>query len=321
MSADQSTITAGVTISVAPAVSLAATDDRYASLSISPYGDSSGARATRNNGGGIQTRQEGFIGLKVAYTGNDSIRYEIVGGSGSSIERLGARTETQVDIIKFQGVQSVQFQGQNNPTVLQSTSFINSEGTSVSQPRFRTVSGVKEFYSTAPVWGSLVVSHVQDFEEWRLSYSVDDMIYGADREHVYDTLTALRVFVRAGFSAAHVQINRTVIWPQNNVILSKPTTNTKKQEISRHGVIHRVPSPEEPDPVTGAESYVDVEEVTKVVYGIFETDKNGTPIIKRNQDGHVYNAEAFETEYFSSNPPSDSYLLDTFVRTTDVQSS
>lgn len=319
-----SQVTAGVTIDFDDSQSQE-NQRQLDALSVSVGSESSGVCLTRIVYGlipTISTVKRGIATLEIEYKGSDSITIQYLGGGSPSHEYLGAREEQKIDVIQFNGDETVPFNGDGTPTIINSTPFVNTAGNAVDRPLFRSLGDKKEFYAPQSVWGGMIISHIRHYRLYQVTYDVEDQRYGDNNAQVRDEIPPIHVFVRAGLSMANTSITRTIQWPQNNIIREKPTKNLRKTEIERAGIVWRIfPTAfahQDPpaDPRTGRTDYSDTEQATRIVYGVFEEDANGHAVVVRDIAGHVINALEIITETLHSDQPANSYRLDSFFRRT-----
>ncbi|MBF0422632.1 MAG: hypothetical protein HQL73_06540 [Magnetococcales bacterium] len=341
--------TAEVTINIEPP---AAADDgsvRLDSLSVGAGKESSGALLSRDflnfinkqapvpyppNGirkplrGQVQsviTSVPGTALLEVDYSGPNPLSMQFLGGGHPECKELGWREEQKIEVIQFNGDNALQFDGDSDPSVIESTRFVNAQGQDRGRPIFRQMGGKKEFYAQEPVWGGMIISHIRRYRLYQVSYDVDDQRYGTWLEQIRDEIPSIQVFVLAGLSMAHASISRSVQWPQNNIVRTKPTKNLRKAEIERTvEIVRSFPSPKKdmspsPDPRTGRTDYTDTERTIRIVYGVFETDADGAPVIVYDLLGNVVNALEIITENMTSAPVDNGYVLGRHTQKTTVE--
>ncbi len=299
-------------------------DGRDATLSISVL-KSSGAGLQWS--GGLQSVLEywaqGEVELRLDYDGTAKPVFTFYGGGqpGPTVRSLGRREETVERVIQFGGDQTHEFSEPGVteiPEILFTTDFIDVDGNPVTPARFRKVDGKIEAYTSKVAWGSILIRFTMSYHVYRLNYNVNDRIINGDIVN-WEEIPDMRVFVRAGFAIANTNVSRAVQWPKSGFIQERPAKEYKKQELARHGKVYRIFPPTEPDPETGTTNYYDQEVVTRIVYGYFETDEDGDPVIRRDQFGRVINAEKFLVERFTGLQPPGSREIRPFVHGTEVE--
>ncbi|HAT48855.1 MAG TPA: hypothetical protein DCS88_00785 [Alphaproteobacteria bacterium] len=270
----------------------------------------------------IETTKRGMATLEIDYKGKDSISIQYLGGGSPSHEYLGAREEQRIEVVQFNGDETVPFNGEGTPSILESTDFVNAKGQTVNRPLFRSLGDKKEFYAAQRVWGGMVISYTRHFRVYRIEYDVEDQRYSDNNAFIREDIPPIHIFVRAGLSMANTSLSRSVQWPENNIIREKPTKNMRKAEIERAGNVWRIfpqlgnNSQPIPDWQTGRTDYSDVEQTTRIVYGVFEEDEHGHAVIVRDIKGYVINALEIITETYQSEQPPNSRRIDSFYRKT-----
>ncbi len=295
------------------------TEEDFLSLKTS---GSSPAKVVRD-GSFVRTIEPGYVDLEIEFDGGGPVEIHFFGSGWVGNTPMGSRSAAQAIMVQFSGQSEVAYTGTGQPLVRGSTQFVNAAGQKVPPPIFRNRDGKKGFYASEPVWGGLVVSSPRKYQVQRIKYAVSDAIRGNGQD--IGDIEPLHVMAQVNFTVATATISRSVQWPQNQIIREKPTKKMRKIEVEKVVEVWRTfPTPSAnsdpvPDPRTGRTDYSDVEQTIKIVYGVFEEDKNGSIVIVRDPMGYIVNALDVIVETYQSHQPDNSYLLDRVVRSTEIK--